>query len=156
MPPKKTEKPPKRISVDKQLTQLEDEREEISYDKHPERHGVIFSEPRAPVLSSPSSLFNGLFFFFSTEIGKDFARTGSCTNIILSCFCLCIVIGVIIGIVYLAGGFDGGMVMVNSPTVNNPTVQIPPTVRTATTLATNASTTAANATETSAPVSTVL
>ncbi len=43
MPPKKTEKPAKRISVDKQLTALEAEREEISYDKHPERHGILFS-----------------------------------------------------------------------------------------------------------------
>jgi hypothetical protein len=39
MPPKKE----KKLSVDKQLTALEDEREEVHYEKHPERHGVIFS-----------------------------------------------------------------------------------------------------------------
>jgi hypothetical protein len=101
-------------------------------------------------------------------------KTGSCTNVILSCFCLCIVLGVIIGIVrriffgfgasffsffdhapkiYLAGGFDGAAPVVPSPSLPPPS--IPPTPPPAPTAATVATNTTVGNTTTAAAATTV-
>jgi hypothetical protein len=109
------------------------------------------------------------------EVGKNFMKTGSCTNVILSCFCLCIVLGVIIGIVrrgvfflvlapffsffdhvpkiYLAGGFDGAAPVVPSPSLPPPS--IPPTPPPAPTAATVATNTTVGNTTTAAAATTV-
>ena len=87
-------------SVDKQLKELESSRESVAYEQHPARHGIIYS---CAARRRRRRARNAALTAVCADVTRDFSQSGNCTNVIFALLCCILLIGIVVGVVFLSG-----------------------------------------------------